>query len=56
VIVAGLGLPGPLTAEAHRLGIKVMALCGNVKQARDHARSGVDVVIAQGHEAGDTGA
>ena len=52
VIVAGLGSPGPLTAEAHRLGIKVMALCGNVKQARDHARSGVDVVIAQGHEAG----
>ena len=29
-----------------------MALCGNVKQARDHAANGVDVVIAQGHEAG----
>jgi enoyl-[acyl-carrier protein] reductase II len=29
-----------------------MSLCGNVKQARDHAASGVDVVIAQGHEAG----
>jgi enoyl-[acyl-carrier protein] reductase II len=52
VLVAGLGSPGPVTAEAHRLGIKVMALCGNVKQARDHAANGVDVVIAQGHEAG----
>lgn len=52
VLVAGLGSPGPVTAEAHRLGIKVMALCGNVKQARDHAAGGVDVVIAQGHEAG----
>jgi enoyl-[acyl-carrier protein] reductase II len=52
VLVAGLGNPGPVTAEAHRLGIKVMALCGNVKQARDHAANGVDVVIAQGHEGG----
>ena len=52
VLVAGLGNPGPVTAQAHRLGIKVMALCGNVKQARDHVANGVDVVIAQGHEAG----
>ena len=52
VLIAGLGNPGPITAEAHRLGIKVMALCGNVKQARDHAANGVDAVIAQGHEAG----
>ena len=52
VLVAGLGNPGPVTAEAHKLGMKVMALCGNVKQALDHAHNGVDVVIAQGHEAG----
>ena len=52
VLIAGLGNPGPVTAQAHRLGMKVMALCGNVKQARDHAANGVDVVIAQGHEAG----
>ncbi|HET7875403.1 MAG TPA: nitronate monooxygenase [Methylomirabilota bacterium] len=52
VLVAGLGNPGPVTAQAHRLGIKVMALCGNVKQALDHKANGVDVVIAQGHEAG----
>jgi enoyl-[acyl-carrier protein] reductase II len=52
VLVAGLGNPGPVTAQAHRMGMKVMALCGNVKQALDHAANGVDVVIAQGHEAG----
>ena len=52
VVIAGLGNPGPVTAQAHAIGSKVMALCGNVKQARDHAASGVDVVIAQGHEAG----
>lgn len=52
VLVAGLGSPGPVTAQAHRQGMKVMALCGNVKQARDHAANGVDVIIAQGHEAG----
>lgn len=53
VLIAGLGSPGPVvTTEAHRLGMKVMALCGNVKQARDHVTSGVDVVMAQGHEAG----
>jgi enoyl-[acyl-carrier protein] reductase II len=56
VLIAGLGNPGPLTAEAHRLGMTVMALCGNVKQARDHAANGVDVIIAQGHEGdGHTG-
>jgi len=52
VVIAGLGNPGPFTEAAHAIGSKVMALCGNVKQARDHAASGVDVVIAQGHEAG----
>jgi enoyl-[acyl-carrier protein] reductase II len=52
VLIAGLGSPGPVTAIAHGLGIKVMALCGNVRQAQDHAANGVDVIIAQGHEAG----
>jgi enoyl-[acyl-carrier protein] reductase II len=52
VLIAGLGNPGAVTGEAHRRGMKVMALCGNVKQARDLAASGVDAVIAQGHGAG----
>jgi hypothetical protein len=38
VLIAGLGNPGPLTAEAHRLGMTVMALCGNVKQSRSPRR------------------
>jgi len=52
VLVAGLGNPELVTADAHRQGMKAMALCGNVKQARDHVANAVDVVIAQGHEAG----
>jgi enoyl-[acyl-carrier protein] reductase II len=52
VLIAGLGSPGPVTAAAHREGVTVMALCGNVKQARDHAANDVDVIIAQGHEGG----
>ena len=52
VLIAGLGSPGPVTAEAQRRGITVMALAGNVKQARAHAANRVDLVIAQGHEAG----
>lgn len=52
VIVSGLGNPAGIIAQAHRAGIVVMSLCGNVKQARRLEASGVDVIIAQGHEAG----
>ncbi len=52
IIVSGLGNPAGIIAEAHRKGVVVMSLCGNVKQARRLEASGVDVIIAQGHEAG----
>jgi enoyl-[acyl-carrier protein] reductase II len=52
VIVSGLGNPAGIIAQAHRSGVLVMSLCGNVKQARRLEASGVDVIIAQGHEAG----
>ena len=52
VIVSGLGNPAGIIAQAHRAGVVVMSLCGNVKQARRLEASGVDVIIAQGHEAG----
>ncbi|MGH7987258.1 MAG: NAD(P)H-dependent flavin oxidoreductase [Candidatus Binataceae bacterium] len=52
VIVSGLGNPGGITARAHAEGAIVMSLCGNVRQARRLEASGVDVIIAQGHEAG----
>jgi enoyl-[acyl-carrier protein] reductase II len=52
VLIAGLGNPLGVIPEAHALGMKVMAVVGNVKQARRVAADGVDAVIAQGHEAG----
>src|SRR5215472_13278320 len=52
VIVSGLGNPAGIINSAHSRGAIVMSLCGNVKQARKLAASGVDVIIAQGHEAG----
>ncbi|MDP6344633.1 MAG: nitronate monooxygenase [Alphaproteobacteria bacterium] len=52
VLVAGLGDPGPVVAQAHADGMKVMALVGTARQAAKVEASGVDVVIASGHEGG----
>lgn len=52
VIVSGLGDPGPIVPEAHRRGLVVMSLVGTVRAAQKVVASGVDAVIAQGHEAG----
>ena len=52
VIVSGLGNPAGIIEQAHKVEVVVMSLCGNVKQARRLEASGVDVIIAQGHEAG----
>ncbi|MGH7780668.1 MAG: NAD(P)H-dependent flavin oxidoreductase [Candidatus Binataceae bacterium] len=52
VIVSGLGNPAGIVPQAHKSGVVVMSLCGNVKQARRLEASGVDVIVAQGHEAG----
>src|SRR5712692_8756163 len=52
VIVSGLGNPAGIIGRAHRAGVFVMSLCGNVKQARSLEASGVDAIVAQGHEAG----
>ena len=48
----GLGNPAPYVEEMHRRGMKIISLCGNVRNARRLADAGVDVVVAQGHEAG----
>jgi NAD(P)H-dependent flavin oxidoreductase YrpB (nitropropane dioxygenase family) len=48
----GLGNPAPYVEEMHRRGMKIISLCGNVKNARRLADAGVDVVVAQGYEAG----
>jgi nitronate monooxygenase len=49
---AGLGNPGFMVADAHRAGTKVLGISGNVKNAGRIARSGADLVVAQGHEGG----
>ena len=49
---AGLGNPGFMVEAAHSVGMKVLGIAGNAKNAGRIARSGADLVVAQGHEAG----
>ncbi len=52
VFASGLGNPGPFVEAFHAIGAKVIALVGNVKNARRVAEGGVDIIVAQGTEAG----
>ena len=52
VFVSGLGTPGPWAQRMHDEGMKIVALVGNVRNARRCAEDGVDIIVAQGHEAG----
>jgi NAD(P)H-dependent flavin oxidoreductase YrpB (nitropropane dioxygenase family) len=52
VYAAGLGDPGPWIERLHANGTIVMAVVGAVRHARKVAASGVDVIVAQGHDAG----
>jgi nitronate monooxygenase len=53
VFSVGLGDPGPhVVARCRERGIKVVAMVATVEDARTVAASGVDVVVAQGGEAG----
>lgn len=52
VFAAGLGNPGPFVERLKANGTKILSLVGNVKNARRVAAAGVDVVVAQGTEAG----
>ncbi len=49
---AGLGNPGFMVDEAHANGMKVLGITGNSKNARRMAESGIDLLVAQGHEGG----
>jgi NAD(P)H-dependent flavin oxidoreductase YrpB (nitropropane dioxygenase family) len=49
---AGLGNPGFMVADAHAVGMKVLGITGNTKNGRRIAESGVDLLVAQGHEGG----
>jgi NAD(P)H-dependent flavin oxidoreductase YrpB (nitropropane dioxygenase family) len=44
--------PKDVIDQAHAAGIPVAALAGSAKHAQRHVDNGVDIVIAQGHEAG----
>ncbi|MGB6270858.1 MAG: nitronate monooxygenase, partial [Pseudolabrys sp.] len=55
VISFALGDPGDLVREAHDIGAKVMVQVTTVAQAIEAAERGVDVIIAQGGEAGGYG-
>jgi NAD(P)H-dependent flavin oxidoreductase YrpB (nitropropane dioxygenase family) len=44
--------PKDIVDEAHAKGVLVAALAGRAKHAKAHAESGVDIIVAQGHEAG----
>lgn len=52
VLMSGLGMPDWLPPLAHENEVKVMSLVGNTRQARYLANLGVDIIVAQGTEAG----
>ncbi|MFB6987685.1 NAD(P)H-dependent flavin oxidoreductase [Streptomyces sp. NPDC056304] len=44
--------PADVVQRAHDQGVLVAALAGSAKHARHHADAGIDIVVAQGYEAG----
>lgn len=53
LIANALGSPPPdVLDQAHAAGVPVAALAGSAKHAARHAANGVDIVVAQGYEAG----
>jgi NAD(P)H-dependent flavin oxidoreductase YrpB (nitropropane dioxygenase family) len=53
LIANALGTPpADVVEQVHESGRLVAALCGSARQARKHADAGIDIIIAQGGEAG----
>jgi NAD(P)H-dependent flavin oxidoreductase YrpB (nitropropane dioxygenase family) len=53
LIANALGPPPPdVISRAHERGMRVAALAGKSQHARGHVASGVDIIVAQGYEAG----
>ncbi|MEU7426094.1 nitronate monooxygenase family protein [Streptomyces sp. NPDC040750] len=44
--------PADVVARAHDRGVLVAALAGSARHARKHQEAGLDIVVAQGYEAG----
>ncbi len=52
VYAAGLGNPAPWMDRMRANGTKVLAVVGAVRHARQVAETGIDIIVAQGHDAG----
>ncbi|MGW7576013.1 NAD(P)H-dependent flavin oxidoreductase [Streptomyces sp. NPDC054765] len=53
LLANALGSPPPdIVRRAHEHGILVAALAGSPRHARHHKAAGIDIVVAQGYEAG----
>lgn len=52
VYASGLGNPGPWMPQLRANGTKVMAVVGAVRHAIQVKSSGLDVIVAQGHDGG----
>jgi NAD(P)H-dependent flavin oxidoreductase YrpB (nitropropane dioxygenase family) len=53
LIANALGSPPPdIIEQAHEHGVLVAALAGKAQHAQRHVNNGVDVIVAQGYEAG----
>lgn len=52
MFAAGLGDPSGVVPRARAQGMKVLGLAGTVSNAQRHVKAGVDIVVAQGYEAG----
>ncbi|MGW2744090.1 nitronate monooxygenase [Streptomyces sp. NPDC001450] len=53
LLANALGSPPPdVVARAHDRNILVAALAGSARHARKHQEAGIDIVVAQGYEAG----
>jgi len=53
LIVNALGTPPKdVIDKVHAHGVQVAALCGTVEHARRHVEAGIDIIVAQGSEAG----
>jgi NAD(P)H-dependent flavin oxidoreductase YrpB (nitropropane dioxygenase family) len=44
--------PADVVARAHERGVRVAALAGSARHAQKHKDAGIDIVVAQGYEAG----
>jgi nitronate monooxygenase len=52
VFAAGLGDPSWVTPLAHERGMVMMGLAGSPRNAERQKQAGVDIIVAQGYEAG----